>query len=423
MGANGLTAQSERSRVLFEQDRHEPLLEVAWTEAHALQAIQSIVDDIENATDSAGGWPLHPLDEDGPTPPSGFKSLYLGSAGVLWALWYLQREGAAALTVDPSARIHQVEAAYRADPDTGQDIPSYFLGEVGVLLVLWLLTRADAVADRIYAAVRANSANPTNEALWGASGTMLAAWHLWKATGETRWRDLFQENVEQLWQTWVFDAQARCYLWTQNLYGKVTQYLGAGHGFVGNALPLLKGASLLDAVRRDELYDRCVATLGATKRVDDDGAVNWRPGTFEPRAGRPDMLMQWCHGAPGVVTAMADFPRQRSAEMEAMLLGAGDAVWKAGPLTKGPGLCHGTAGNGYAFLALYKRTDAPVWLERARCFAMHAIEQRARTRKHHGRGRYTLWTGDVGLAIYLWHCVQGTAGLPTLDFVSSDREQ
>jgi hypothetical protein len=24
-----------------------------------------------------------------------------------------------------------------------------------------------------------------------------------------------------------------------------------------------------------------------------------------------------------------------------------------------------------------------------------------------GRGRYSLWTGDVGLAIYLWDCVAG----------------
>jgi hypothetical protein len=25
-------------------------------------------------------------------------------------------------------------------------------------------------------------------------------------------------------------------------------------------------------------------------------------------------------------------------------------TWRAGPLTKGAGLCHGTGGNGYAFL-------------------------------------------------------------------------
>jgi hypothetical protein len=32
-----------------------------------------------------------------------------------------------------------------------------------------------------------------------------------------------------------------------------------------------------------------------------------------------------------------------------------------------------------------------------------------------GRGRYSLWTGDVGLAIYLWDCITGEARFPTVD--------
>jgi lantibiotic modifying enzyme len=403
--------------MLFDPKRHEPLLQIAWDETQAREVIQSIVHDAERARCSKGNWPLHPLDDDGDEPPSGFKSLYFGSAGVLWALWYLQREGAADLTIDPTIAIERASAAYRADPDTGSVVPSYFLGEVGVLLAVWLLTQSRTVTDEIYVSVKANIPNPTNEALWGAPGTMLAAWHLWEATREQRWRELFLENVEQLWITWNFDQKSQCYLWTQNLYGKVVQYLGAGHGFVGNAFALLKGASVLDAERRHELYDRCVATLRATRSVDDDGAANWPPATIELRADRPRMLMQWCHGAPGVVTAMADFPRQKSSEMETMLLEAGNAVWQAGPLTKGYGLCHGTAGNGYTFLKLYERTSDPLWLEHARSFAMHSIEQRKQMRERYGQGRHSLWTGDAGLAIYVWHCIKGFAGLPTLDFV------
>jgi lantibiotic modifying enzyme len=129
------------------------------------------------------------------------------------------------------------------------------------------------------------------------------------------------------------------------------------------------------------------------------------------------MLMQWCHGAPGVLTATADFALQRSPAMDAMLIGAGDAVWKAGPLTKGYGLCHGTAGNGYAFLKLYQRTGERLWLDRGRSFAMHSIEQRTRMRQRFAQGRYSLWTGDAGLAVYIWHCLDGTASLPALDIV------
>ena len=138
---------------------------------------------------------------------------------------------------------------------------------------------------------------------------------------------------------------------------------------------------------------------------------------YAPRPGRTGFSMQWCHGAPGVVTALADFPPQRSPAMEALLIGAGHAIWKAGPLSKGHGLCHGTAGTGYALLKLYRRTGDPLWLDRARAFAAHAIAQRARMRQEYGRGRHTLWTGDPGPAVYAWHCLEGTAALPALDIL------
>jgi len=48
---------------------------------------------------------------------------------------------------------------------------------------------------------------------------------------------------------------------------------------------------------------------------------------------------------------------------------------------------------------------------------MHSIAQRDRVRQQYGRGRYTLWTGDPGLAVYLWQCLEGTAGLPALDIL------
>ena len=56
-------------------------------------------------------------------------------------------------------------------------------------------------------------------------------------------------------------------------------------------------------------------------------------------------------------------------------------------------------------------------LERARSFAMHAIAQSELMRQEYGRGRYSLWTGDPGLAVYLWHCLNGSGGLPGLDIL------
>jgi DUF1680 family protein len=83
------------------------------------------------------------------------------------------------------------------------------------------------------------------------------------------------------------------------------------------------------------------------------------------------------------------------------------------PAAKRRNLCHGTAGNGYAFLALHRRTGDERWLERARAFAMHAVAQVEQARTEHGRGRYSLWTGDVGTALYLADCLEGD-GTPPL---------
>lgn len=398
---------------LYEPDRHEPLADAAWDAKRAREAIRAIVADTEEALAYGITWPWHPLDDpsDAEAVP---KSLYLGSAGVLWALWYLAKEGAVALRIDPADLIARVDRAYREEPDTGEVVPSYFLGEGGILLVRWRLSGSAEAADRLFDAIRRNIPNPTHEALWGAPGTMVGALHMLEWTGERRWHDLFVENADYLWRTWLPSGHAPCHLWTQDLYGEVVQLLGAGHGFAGNAYPLLRGAALLPAERRETLYDRCAETLRATAMVEGDCA-NWPPGVGPPRAGRTKRLVQWCHGAPGIVTGTADFPPGRSPALDALLIQAGNLAWAAGPLAKGFGLCHGTAGNGYAFLALHRRTGDPAWLERARTFAMHAIGQADRMRSEYGRRRYSLWTGDPGLAVFLWHCLAGAGGMPGLD--------
>jgi DUF1680 family protein len=72
-------------------------------------------------------------------------------------------------------------------------------------------------------------------------------------------------------------------------------------------------------------------------------------------------------------------------------------------------------GNGYAFLKLYRRTGDMRWLSRARVFAMTAIAQCREARVTHGQGRYSLWTGDLGLAVYLRDCISGEPAFPTVD--------
>lgn len=171
---------------------------------------------------------------------------------------------------------------------------------------------------------------------------------------------------------------------------------------------MLRGGTLLAEEQRHDIIERALGALRATAVVEGECA-NW-----PPLPGSARMLVQWCHGAPGMTTAFARCPS--SAELDGLLCKAGELTWQAGPLTKGPGLCHGTAGNGAAFLSLFARSGDERWLDRARRFAMHAIRQTEVSRARFGRGRYGLWTGDIGVAVYLWQCRCATSGIATLDF-------
>jgi lanthionine synthetase-like protein len=118
--------------------------------------------------------------------------------------------------------------------------------------------------------------------------------------------------------------------------------------------------------------------------------------------------VQWCHGAPGIVAGLGHVMD------EELALAGGELTWRAGPLAKGSSLCHGTAGNAYAFLVLHHRTGDELWLDRARAFAVHAIGQVERGRAELGRGRYSLFTGDIGVALFLRHLLDGEHRFPAL---------
>jgi hypothetical protein len=46
---------------------------------------------------------------------------------------------------------------------------------------------------------------------------------------------------------------------------------------------------------------------------------------------------------------------------------------------------------------------------------VHALDQARREREERGRGRYSLWTGDLGVALYAADCLDARAAYPVLD--------
>ncbi len=392
--------------MLFDPAAHERLTATPWSEGRARAAIAAIAADAEEAFDADALWPAHPLDEDqGPLPA--VASLYLGAGGVIWALDDLERAGAAELRRDWAPIAAGLHERYVASPDFpentgGVAVPSLWMGEAGILLVAHRLAPADWQEERLLACVRENADNPSRELMWGSPGTMLAASAMHERTGAERWAQAWGDSAQWLWDEW------RDPVWVQDLYGSAVRYLGPAHGFAGNVRALARGGELLDESRRAELEARAVAVVLDHARREGDLAQ------WPPAIGSDVLRTQWCHGAPGIVASLATIA-PGDERLTGALVAGGELTWQAGPLAKGPGLCHGTAGNGYAFLKLLERTGDGVWLDRARAFAMHAAEQVERMRATYGRGRYTLWTGDVGTALYLHGCLTATAAIPTLD--------
>ncbi len=398
--------------MLFDPARHEPLDAPDWNEAAAREAIDWIVGDAIASFTPGRYWPAHPRDAepgDDTTVPS--TSLYYGAAGMAWALRYLNDVGATPrrFSLDLERLRDDNRSWLRAGGS--DDDGSYLMGELPIALMAWADAPGAAHEARLAELIEATRDHPARELMWGSPGALLASSFLHEASGDARWRETFRAIARRLEAALEWSAEHGCYHWTQDLYGHHCRYLDAVHGFVATASVLIRGRHLLDADAWTRWQARIVRLVAASA-THEDGWVNWRPELSAPAQRPIRWLMQYCHGAPGFVVCLAQLPTR---ELDGLLLRAGETVWHAGPLAKGANLCHGTAGNGYAFLVLHARSGDTRWLERARAFAMHAIGQARAEAQRVGHLRHSLWTGDVGLAIYLWDCLRGRAAFPTLD--------
>ncbi len=391
---------------LFEPDRHEPLERIGWDPNRARSTIHTIVEDVQSTREGVG-WPPHVRDDPRRRRP--MWPQYRGAAGVWTALAHLDRHGAPSPDVDIGEALHEVEQRYR---EREEPQPALLTGTVGLLLARWGHTESDEVADRLADAIEANRTSDADELMWGVPGTALAALQMYRWTDDDAWAERYRADIDRLWSRWEWNRTMDCHLWTQHLYGDAQQYVGACHGQFGNLYALLRGADLLEPSRRESLLDRTTELTRRLALVDESEAVaNWPPIV----GARGAHLVQWCHGAPGVVWSLAAAPDDAPAELEAWMNRAGRLIWRAGPLAKGHGLCHGTSGNGFALLKTWEETGESGWLQRARHFAMYAIDQYEDIHDEFDRGWYSLWTGDLGLAVFLQACLDERSAVPGFD--------
>jgi lantibiotic modifying enzyme len=233
--------------------------------------------------------------------------------------------------------------------------PGLYQGEPGVLL----FTRADDA--KLQRLIHENAHEPASDLIWGAAGTLLAARHAGLDPGAS----------------------------VEAILAEPVDGLGAAHGWAGGT------AALRGYLPDDELRPRIESVL-REQAIWDGDTVNW-----PTEVGGEPTRTQWCHGAPGIITSLGELMP------EDLLLAGAEHTWRTGPLEKGPGLCHGTAGNGYALLKTYAVTGDRLWLDRARSFAAAAFEQL--------QGRYSLMTGDIGAALFAQACLDEDARFPVVE--------
>ena len=368
--------------MLYDPAAFEPLTDEPWDEARARDGIAAIVADADAAFDPDALWPAH--EWDGWQAALPLKNLYVGAAGVVWALDDLRRRGLAETTLDLSAIAIDALERWRAEPDfmAGEELPEpsesgLLTGEAGILLVACSL--GHPLADDLRSRIRANLANEAEDLMWGTPGTLVAA----TAMG---WDDLARESADALASRRDEDG-----LWTQRLWGTSFRGIGTVHGLAGNVRALLQ----VDDPRNKALRSESAAALSRAARRE-DGLANWGS----------EGKLQWCASGPGIVSAARDYLD------EELLLAGAELVWRAGApgVEKGHGICHGTSGNGFALLAAFERTQDELWLARARRFAVHALGQAARV-----PARYSLFTGGAGTALLVAACLDGDARYPVLE--------
>ncbi|XP_073534294.1 lanC-like protein 2 isoform X2 [Phyllobates terribilis] len=136
------------------------------------------------------------------------------------------------------------------------------------------------------------------------------------------------------------------------------QYVGAAHGLAGIYYILMQPLAKVDLETLTELVKPSIDYVRHKK---------FRSGNYPSSlSNETDRLVHWCHGAPGVVHMLLQAHKLfKDDKYLKDAADCGDVIWQRGLLRKGYGICHGTSGNGYAFLSLFHHTQDKKYLYRA----------------------------------------------------------
>jgi hypothetical protein len=320
------------------------------------------------------------------------------------------------------ANIEAFSSAYlnaprRAAPPTDSRKVGFLCGDLGPSVAAMALAGAtgsngdlrERCASALAALAKGSAQADGDELLYGRAGLLHGACLANRLAGEP----LLPEHAINSIAERILDAGRTSddgrlvYRWEGR------EYLGAAHGYAGIVFMLLH-------------LPRIAASHERALRGTIDFLLDARlpSENFPATADEPDddRFVQWCHGAPGFVAllcrAASVYRDPRYLELAET---SAEIVWERGLLRKGLGLCHGVAGNGYAFLSLYRASNEVVWLHRAIEFGLFCAGETGRSL--HGVPEYplSLYEGLAGTACFLSDLLRPEASwmpgyeLPALD--------
>ncbi|XP_011173044.1 glutathione S-transferase LANCL1 isoform X2 [Solenopsis invicta] len=186
------------------------------------------------------------------------------------------------------------------------------------------------------------------------------------------------------------------------------EYIGAAHGLAGILYLLLQARLYLTQAQIDNYIKPSLYYLKK---------LQFSSGNFLSSVGSPsDRLVQWCHGAPGMsaLFCLAYKVFEDSTFLE-IAIQCGEVIWERGLLKKGYSICHGVAGNGYAFIHLFQQTKDIKYLYRACKFAEWCFHYGLHQNRSPDRP-FSLFEGLAGVIYFLLDVQQPhSAKFPTYD--------
>uniref|UniRef100_A0A0A9XEN6 LanC-like protein 3 homolog n=2 Tax=Lygus hesperus TaxID=30085 RepID=A0A0A9XEN6_LYGHE len=315
--------------------------------------------------------------------------LYVGTCGNAYTLYHLSKKKRFAKERDEMLRVATevlrtgVDIARRNKSRDPSDECGFLLGKAGIYALAAAVFHAsgedmmaqDCIKDFICAGSHCAPSSYArfggDELFVGRAGYICGAlWLNREFKSQVIPDDVIHTMCDKILQS------GRHYSRSKNFYCPLvysyykTEYIGAAHGLSSILQMLLCCDSYLE---KNKLAEQEIK-----KTVDYLLTLQTAGGNFPCDFGEigaeatvvRDELVHWCHGAPGVFYLLLKaFYRWHESKYLVAATKAVDLMWEKGLLKKGPGICHGVAGNGYPFLLMYKMNKDPKYHYRANEFA------------------------------------------------------